>query len=185
MQHSMIPVLIEAAPHRRYALGTSEFDAIMASPGHGRLREFLVYWQSKQNDRRPPLRASIDPVDIPKLLPNILLIDVVGQPAYDFHYRLLGTAIVSVDGVDYKGSLLSDMVPSTEIFHHIWQHHLDAAAGIVALRRDSMRWVRDNSRDHIDYAILLLPLRRGGDEVETLIGYIHYLMDDLHSLWSF
>lgn len=180
----MTPVLIEAAPHRRYTLGTPAFDAVMAVPEHGDLRDFLAYWHSKRTDDRPPLRADIDPVDIPRLLPNVLLIDVVGQPAYDFHYRLLGTAIVSVDGVDYKGSLLSDMVPSTDAFHHIWQHHLDAAAGIVELRLDSMRWVRDSSRDHIDYVILLLPLRRSGDEIGTLIGYIHYLMDDPQRPWS-
>lgn len=181
----MTPVLMEAAPHRRYRLGTPEFDAVMAAPEHGELRDFFAYWQSKRTEEGLPLRADIDPVDIPKLLPNVLLIDVIGQPAYDFLYRLLGTAIVDVDGVDYKGSLLSDMVPSTEAFHHIWQHHLDAAAGIVELRLDSMRWVRDSSRDHIDYVILLLPLRRNGEVVETLIGYIHYLMDDLHRPWSF
>lgn len=181
----MTPVLNDAALHARCPLGTAEFDAVLAAPELADLRSFMAYWQSKRRDGRLPLRADIDPIDIPKLLPNVLLIDVIGHPAYDFHYRLLGTAIAAVDGVDYTGSLLSEMVPSTEAFHHIWQHHLDAAAGVVALRRDSMRWVRDNSRDHIDYVILLLPLRRGGDEIETLIGYIHYLTDDLHRPWSF
>lgn len=180
----MTPVLIETAPTARLASGTPEFDAIMAAPEHADLRAFLAYWQSKRIDERPPDRAAIDPVEIPKLLPNVLLIDVIGQPAYDFHYRLLGTAIVAIDGVDYKGSLLSEMVPSTEAYHHIWQHHLDAAAGIVALRHDSLRWVRDNSRDHVDYLILLLPLRRGGGEIEALFGYIHYRMDDPQRPWS-
>lgn len=184
MQHSMTPVLIEKAPNTRVALGSPEFDAIMAAPEHADLAAFLAYWQSKRTDQRPPLRADIDPVEIPKLLPNVLLIDVIGQPAYDFHYRLLGTAIVSIDGVDYKGSLLSEMVPSTEAFRHIWQHHLDAAAGQIELRHDSLRWVRDSSRDHVDYLILLLPLRRSSDDVEALIGYIHYRMDDPQRPWS-
>lgn len=157
----------------------------MAAPAHGDLRDFLAYWQSKCRDGQLPLRADIDPIDIPKLLPNVLLIDVIGQPAHDFVYRLLGTTIVDIDGVDFKGSLLSEMVPTAEAFHHIWQHHLDAAAGIVELRYDTMRWVRDNSRGHIDYLILLLPLRRGGNEIQTLFGYIHYLMDDLHRPWTF
>ena len=185
MPHSTTPALSDAGLHARYALGTPEFDTILATPELAEMRAFGAYWQSKLTDARPPLRADIDPVDIPKLLPNVLLVDVIGHPAYDFHYRLIGTAIAAVDGVDYTGSLLSEMVPTTEAFHHIWQHHLDAAAGTVALRRDSMRWVRDNSRDHIDYVILLLPLRHAGDGIETLIGYIHYLVDDLHRPWSF
>jgi hypothetical protein len=180
----MSPVLMEAAPTARLSLGTPAFDAVMALPEHQDLRAFYAYWQSRCGGERAPLRADIDPIDIPRLLPNVLLIDVIGQPAYDFHYRLLGTAIVEVDGVDYKGSHLSEMVPSTEAFHHIWQHHLNASAGMVELRRDSLRWVHDNSRDHVDYFILLLPLRRAGNEIETLFGYVHYRLDDPHRPWS-
>lgn len=180
----MTPVLIDSAPNKCVAFGTPEFEGILAAPEHEDLRAFLAYWQSKRTDDRLPSRTDIDPIEIPKLLPNILLIDVIGQPAYDFHYRLLGTTIVSVDGIDYKGSLLSEMVPSTDAFRHIWQHHLNAAAGRIELRHDSLRWVRDNSRDHVDYLILLLPLRRGSDDIETLIGYIHYRMDDPQRPWS-
>lgn len=184
MQHSMSPVLIDTVPHERARFGTPDFDARMDAPENKDLRSFLAYWQSKHRNGRIPSRADIDPVEIPNLLPSVLLIDLVGQPAYDFHYRLLGTSIVDMDGVNYAGSMLSEMVPSTADFHHIWQHHLNAATGLIELRRDSMRWVRDNSRDHVDYEILLLPLRRSGDEIEALIGYVHYCMDNLHRPWS-
>jgi hypothetical protein len=178
VDHSMLPALISAAPRSRMAAGSSAFEQAMAVEEHADLRAFYAYWQSKQTDARPPRRADIDPTDIPKLLPNVLLIDVVGEPAYDFHYRLLGTAIVAVDGIDYKGSLLSQMVPRTDAFHMIWEHHLNTAAGGVELRYDSLRWSKDNSRDHVNYLILLLPLRRNGENVEFLFGYIHYMLDD-------
>ena len=164
--------------------GSKAFDAAMSAEDHGDLRAFYDYWKSKQIDGRPPRRSDIDPADIPKLLPNILLIDLVGDPAYDFHYRLMGTAIVAFDGIDYSGSMLSQMVPRTDAFHIIWEHHLNAAKGLVELRCDSLRWSRDNSRDHVDYLILLLPLRRNGEGVELLIGYIHYLMEDQTRGWS-
>lgn len=167
------------------AIDSAEFNRALANPDYEDLRAFLAYWQSKQVDGGIPKRCDIDPVDIPHLLPNVLMIDVLGQPPYDFHYRLLGTTIVAMDGVDYTGSLLSDMVPSTDDFRHIWNHHLDAAAGRIALRHDTLRWSRDGSRDHVDYVILLLPLRRHGDAIATLFGYIHYCMDDLQRPWSF
>lgn len=164
--------------------GSAAFEQALAAEEHSDLRAFLAYWKSKQTDARPPLRADIDPTDIPTLLPNILLIDVIGDPAYDFRYRLLGTAIVAFDGIDYRGSMLSQMVPRTDAYHMIWEHHLNAAKGAVELRYDSLRWSRDNSRDHVDYFILLLPLRRVDDTVEYLFGYIHYIMDDLSQGWS-
>lgn len=156
----------------------------MSVKEHGDLRDFYDYWKSKQIDNRPPRRSDIDPIEIPRLLPNVLLIDVVGDPAYDFHYRLLGTAIVAFDGVDYRGSMLSQIVPRTEAYHMIWEHHLNAAAGAVELRYDSLRWSRDNSRDHVNYLILLLPLRRAGEAIEVLFGYIHYEIDDATRGWT-
>ena len=165
-------------------LGTEAFDAAMAAPENGDLRAFFAYWKSKQVDARPPHRGDIDPTEIPALLSNVLLIDIVGDPAYDFHYRLLGTNIVAVYGIDYAGASLSQMVPRTDVYDKIWEHHLHAAKGAIELRKDSLRWSQDDSRDHLDYLILLLPLRRRDDSVELLIGYIHYLTEDRGPGWS-
>jgi len=184
VNHFILPTLHSAAHRSCVAFGTDAFDAALAASEHANLRAFLDYWQSKQTDARPPLRAAIDPTEIPTLLPNLLLIDVIGDPAYDFLYRLLGTSIVAVDGIDYTGSTLSQMVPRTDAYHLIWEHHLKAAAGAIELRHDSLRWNRDNSRNHVDYLILLLPLRRNSDSIDVLLGYIHYIMDDGPRSWS-
>jgi hypothetical protein len=166
------------------AYKTAAFNAAMAAKEHGDLRAFFDYWKSKQVDHRPPLRSAIDPTEIPTLLPNTLLIDVIGEPAYDFHYRLVGTGIVAVNGADHRGAFLSQMVPRTDTYHKIWEHHLSAAAGAIELRYDCLRWSRDDSRDHVSYLILLLPLRRNSEAVEMLFGYAHFLMDDMVHNWS-
>ena len=44
-----------------------------------RLQRLYEYWRSKVRDRRLPARADIDPLDIPDLLSNLVLIDVVGE----------------------------------------------------------------------------------------------------------
>ena len=184
MTHFIVPSYISAAPRTSVALGTAAFDAALAAGELANLRSYFEYWISKRTDERPPLRAAIDPAEIPALLPNVLLIDVMGEPAYDFHYRLLGTTVVAIDGIDYGGSMLSQMVPRADAYHLIWEHHLKATAGTVELRYDSLSWSRDNSREHVDYLILLLPLRRNGDSIDVLFGYIHYFMDEGSLGWS-
>lgn len=54
------------------------------------------YWRSKAPvDGTLPGRKHIDPLDIPKLLPHIWLVDVVDDPRR-FRVRLLGTALVAI-----------------------------------------------------------------------------------------
>lgn len=53
-------------------------------------RDAWRYWQGLRNGRGMPSRADIDPSAIPRLLPHVLLIDVLRDPL-DFHYRLIGT----------------------------------------------------------------------------------------------
>lgn len=69
------------------------------------LRPLLSYWQDKRADRQLPARADIDPIDIPRLLPHIGLIDVEHDPRR-FHYRLVGSYMVTLFGVSYQGTYL-------------------------------------------------------------------------------
>ncbi|MEZ5667468.1 MAG: PAS domain-containing protein [Alphaproteobacteria bacterium] len=48
------------------------------------------YWQGKRAGRAMPSRCDLDPCEIPKLLPNLILFDVRWNPL-DFRYRLVGT----------------------------------------------------------------------------------------------
>jgi hypothetical protein len=74
-----------------------------------RLATLYQYWQSKQGDRLMPARADIDPTEIPKLLPILLLIDVIATVSY--RYRLVGTEIVSSAGQDITGKLFDEVLP--------------------------------------------------------------------------
>lgn len=53
-----------------------------------RLREGYSYWRRKAADAPMPRRADIDPTEIPKLLPYVRLVDVIGPGK--FRYRLVG-----------------------------------------------------------------------------------------------
>lgn len=73
-----------------------------------RLREAFHYWQSKLAGRAMPLRRDIDPVEIPKLLPYLMLLDVLREPP-DFRYRLIGTELCNISRRDYTGKRFSEV----------------------------------------------------------------------------
>ena len=54
--------------------------------------EIHDYWQRLRSGRPVADRALIDPVDIKRVLPHLLLLDGEGEPPR-FRYRLVGTAI--------------------------------------------------------------------------------------------
>lgn len=76
------------------------------------LQQIYAYWVARCRDGRLPRRADIDPVDIPRLLSNIMLIDVVpdaGRPnARNYIYRLVGTREVELRGNDPTGKSVAD-----------------------------------------------------------------------------
>ena len=66
------------------------------------------YWRSKvPADGTLPGRKHIDPLDIPKLLPHIWLIDVVDD-SRRFRVRLLGTALVDTGTPLKRGDFVVD-----------------------------------------------------------------------------
>jgi PAS domain len=69
-----------------------------------RLRVAYGYWLGKRQGRMMPCRSDIEPVEIPALLPYVMLIDVIADPL-DFRYRLIGTAARNVMRRDYTAFL--------------------------------------------------------------------------------
>ncbi|HUN47384.1 MAG TPA: PAS domain-containing protein [Stellaceae bacterium] len=65
------------------------------------LAETLAYWRRQRGERAMPSRRDIDPIEIPKLLPHLQLVEVIGAR---FRYRLIGTALAQAFGRDYTGA---------------------------------------------------------------------------------
>jgi len=83
-------------------------EALTGAPAD--LLEMYAYWQRKRAGRSMPTRADIDPGEIRRLLPGVLLVDVVhrrGTPM-DFIYRLVGTREVEMRGHDPTGKRVAD-----------------------------------------------------------------------------
>lgn len=87
--------------------GDAEF-ADLLSRRDPLIRDGFNYWCSKGWPGRLPTRADIDPMDIPKLLPNVVLLDVQDGPR-DFCYRLIGTGVVHHLAEDLTGKWMSSL----------------------------------------------------------------------------
>jgi hypothetical protein len=76
----------------------------ITSPRVGALHR---YWQSKLRGGVLPTRATIDPVEIPRLLPYLVIAEIEASPMR-VRYRLVGTQVVEDNGSDFTNRYLED-----------------------------------------------------------------------------
>src|SRR5260370_36282844 len=82
-----------------------------------RLRQWNDYWRCKAAGRAMPRRADIDPTEIPNLLPDVMLVDVLPQGRY--RYRLIGTENALAQGMNATGRYLDEVLPGCEYKAHV------------------------------------------------------------------
>lgn len=127
----------------------------------------LDYWRSKCADRFAPARADIDPVDLPRILPRIMLADVESDAsgAIDFRYRLSGTGIGNVHGFDPTALRPTDLTPP--IYGQLIHEHYRT----VVERRQPLAHVivLVTNKKQRSYARIILPLSADGETVNMLM----------------
>ena len=84
---------------------------------HPKVWQFLEYWKSIcRNEQELPLRGQFDPIDIPSLLPNVFLFDVIGSPAR-FRFRLMGETILDSGGPGRPGLWVDEIASTVDGIH--------------------------------------------------------------------
>ncbi len=63
--------------------------------------ELYTFWDACRGDNRFPSQHDLDLVQIPKLLPNLFIIDLIGSN--DYYYRFMGSALDEYYGVSLTG----------------------------------------------------------------------------------
>jgi hypothetical protein len=71
-----------------------------------RLRALVRYWNGKRAGQPMPSRAAIDPIEIPRILPIVLLADATPDGA---RMRLLGTEATGAYGRETRGRLVHEI----------------------------------------------------------------------------
>jgi len=87
----------------------------------GVIEEAWSYWETIRGDDIVPLRARLDPVDIPGLLSCTILVDVLFDPL-DFRYRLIGTGMDELSAHRLTGRRFSE-IPHIEPDGRLWSDH--------------------------------------------------------------
>lgn len=161
---------------------TSSWD--MAALDVPLLVEAYRYWLAKKGGDRPwPLRSSIEPTEIPRLLSNLFLIEVsqIGPPMR-YRVRLVGTAFRPFFGSDITGHEVreEEVSPDRARFCSDWREILQRGAPRWARVRQQVRG-EQAERDGIAAARftgLVLPLSRDGTAADMLLGATVY--DPVH-----
>jgi len=140
-------------------------------PDH-KLRRLYDYWRSRCRDGAVPSRQDIDPLDIPDLLPNVFLLDVVGD-AEDFVFRLAGSLVEDAFSMPLRGKSIAEIQKAAGTPIPVAQHVEVARGGGPRYREGS---VLVAGRDHWRTHRLLLPLSSDGRAVDVLMGGAIFLL---------
>ncbi|MBE7636609.1 PAS domain-containing protein [Sneathiella sp. P13V-1] len=84
--------------HKSYVKGKE----LLSTITQWQLRELLEYWLEKHPKNRLPKRADFDPIDIPKTLPYIVMMNVERNP-FRLKFRLVGTVITNAFNRELTG----------------------------------------------------------------------------------
>ena len=137
-------------------------------------KELYDYWMGLRGGRAMPKRSEIDPVAIPRVLPNLALVDLEGEgEAMRLRVRLLGTALSERYG-ERTGHYL-DEYQLGEAYAEIHVAYADCANTRAPHSSEGDYWTEDDH--HLKIARLLLPLSEDGESVETILVGLFYIDD--------
>jgi hypothetical protein len=135
---------------------------------HLRFRRLADYLAGKAPPGKLPGRQHIEPLEIPDLLPHLMLIDVVPQPGGRNRYRvrLVGTAAVVIQGADATGKFADQILTAAE-----GAKLIEGYDEIVRTRQPQYHRgvVATPGRGHVDYERIAFPLAADGEHVDMLI----------------
>jgi hypothetical protein len=134
------------------------------------LRSLYEYWDGVRGGRRMPARADIDPVEIPKVLPYIIMYNVA--PGGGFTIRLVGEEVQQFVGRNTTGQPAGACMapPAAALMIEI----LAAVATERApkFRAGKAHWHK--AKSYRDFEACFLPLSSDGETVDVILGGIRF-----------
>lgn len=134
------------------------------------LLEMYAYWQRKRGTRRTPTRADVEPAEIKRLLPGMLLVDVqrASNGTLDFAYRLVGTREAEMRGHDPTGKRVADAYygKSADVVTECYRRVVESCRPFLdddCFHLPGQEWSPSAS--------IYLPLSNDGEEVNMVLVY--------------
>jgi hypothetical protein len=152
----------------------SEPVRFLQGPEHPGVAALFAYWNEKARGRPMPDRADIVPSEIVRLLPNLIISEVL-RGGEDFRTRIFGTALVELVGEERTGKCLSEFghhttVPTRpEIVQDRWfEITLRAYGGACPVFATGT--MASSDRPYLVWHAVSCPLTAGGPAVEQMLG---------------
>lgn len=130
----------------------------------------IDYWIERHIGDRLPAFSDIDPVEIHRLLSNLIVLDVQPGAVTDYRYRLIGEQIRRRLRANHTGRTLAESGQTRD--------------GVVWRSLDHVRAIRSPYLSPVDYGgtdplvkgqqDLMLPLASDGETVDTILVLIEY-----------
>ena len=123
------------------------------------------YWLAKRADRRMPARRDLDPCDIPRLLPYVMIVEKADDR---FRWRLVGTAVAQEAGRDLTGNIVGfyDSTPeAAAAARAIYERAFTTAHPIFATGEFKVK-----SGAIMNMSLLVLPLSDDGADVNMAVS---------------
>ena len=146
-----------------------------------KLQQLYDYWDGKRlAPDQLPSRKCLDPLDIPALLPWLILFDV-GETPRDTRYRLVGTKVTERIGRDLTGTLIADGFWGAETEQILARYWKVAQTRIPEV---NMRSVKDAAQKSHQYEFMMLPLASDGHKVDMLLAGVCFGETDQKLIWQ-
>lgn len=133
---------------------------------HPLLVTLYDYWLAGRGEQIAMPRAALDPIEIPRLLPNLILSDV-GDAGRFIRYRLVGTDIVTAHGSDYTGKTIEELTTGSTVAFTQNLYGIVVTQAVPVYSEGSFRWA---GKEYRWTKRLHLPLTRDGTTVDMVLA---------------
>lgn len=154
----------------KFVVGSAPGEGDLPEDCHPKIQQIVCYWRSIHPENGLPAREQLDPVAFFRLLPDVRLVDVVGEPPR-FRVRLTGERIRQHIGHLHTGLFFDDVFAS-------FADRASCLAFTTAARTKRPYWNRGSCEliaTPVDAAAelpverVVLPLAGDGATVDTLL----------------
>lgn len=133
---------------------------------HPLLVTLFDHWLARRGTKIAMLRADLDPTEIPRLLPHLILSEV-GDGGRAIRYRLVGTDIVTAHGFDYTGKTIEQLTTGATVAFTQELYGIIVQQGVPVYSEGSFRWA---GKEHRWTKRLHLPLTRDGQAIDMVLA---------------
>jgi hypothetical protein len=113
-----------------------------------------------------PSRRDIDPTEIPKLLPDVMLVECHDDGRY--RYRLIGTENARAQGVNATGRFLDEVLPGPDYRVHVLGLYDECTKARRALYTECLFFSPAQHQPERHTKVLFLPLSADGERVNMV-----------------